>query len=79
MTIPEGDIPELPDDLFAGLADHVVVVHTRNHYPRHRDGCIQTIIDSAPLDHSKAYDRSSRAPLKLLRRCTCRRSVPVPH
>ena len=37
VTIPEGKIPNLPKDLFAGIPDDVVVVDTGNYYPQ-RDG-----------------------------------------
>jgi hypothetical protein len=40
VTIPERNIPELPRDLFAGVADRVVVVDTGNYYPQQRDGRI---------------------------------------
>lgn len=43
VTIPEGHIPDLPRDLFAGVPDSVVVVDTGNYYPRHRDGRIAQI------------------------------------
>ena len=43
VTIPEGHIPELPKDLFAGVPENVVVVDTGNYYPRHRDGRIGEI------------------------------------
>jgi 8-hydroxy-5-deazaflavin:NADPH oxidoreductase len=43
VTIPEGHIPELPRDLFAGVVGNVVVVDTGNYYPRHRDGRIREI------------------------------------
>jgi predicted dinucleotide-binding enzyme len=42
VTIPEGRVPDLPDDLFAGVPDDVVVVDTGNYYPR-RDGRIEEI------------------------------------
>jgi 8-hydroxy-5-deazaflavin:NADPH oxidoreductase len=42
VTIPEGKIPKLPDDLFAGVPDDVVVVDTGNYYPQ-RDGRIAGI------------------------------------
>ncbi len=45
VTIPEGKIPDLPKDLFAGLPDNVVVVDTGNYYPRERDGKIADIED----------------------------------
>jgi 8-hydroxy-5-deazaflavin:NADPH oxidoreductase len=43
VTIPEGHIPNLPQDLFAGVPDNVVVVDTGNYYPRERDGRIPEI------------------------------------
>ena len=43
VTIPEGKIPDLPDDLFTGVPDRVVVVDTGNYYPRQRDGRIVEI------------------------------------
>jgi predicted dinucleotide-binding enzyme len=42
VTIPEKRIPDLPSDLFDGVADEVVVVDTGNYYPR-RDGRIDEI------------------------------------
>jgi 8-hydroxy-5-deazaflavin:NADPH oxidoreductase len=45
VTIPERAIPDLPDDLFDGVADDVVVVDTCNYYPRQRDGRIEAIED----------------------------------
>lgn len=44
VTIPEGHIPDLPPDLFAGVPDDVVVVDTGNYYPQ-RDGKIAAIED----------------------------------
>ncbi len=43
VTIPEGKIPELPKDLFAGVPESVVVVDTGNYYPQQRDGRIAEI------------------------------------
>ena len=43
VTIPERNITQLPDDLFAGVPDSVVVVDTGNYYPRQRDGRIDGI------------------------------------
>src|ERR1051326_7007389 len=43
VTIPEKNIPELPDDLFSGVPDNVVVVDTGNYYPQQRDGRIAGI------------------------------------
>ncbi len=42
VTIPEGKIPNLPKDLFAGAPDDVVVIDTGNYYPQ-RDGRIAAI------------------------------------
>ena len=47
VTIPERNIPELPDDLFAGVSDSVVVVDTGNYYPQQRDGRIAAIEEGA--------------------------------
>lgn len=44
VTIPEGKIPTLPKNLFAGVPDEVVVVDTGNYYPQ-RDGRIAAIED----------------------------------
>jgi hypothetical protein len=44
VTIPEKSVPDLPDDLFAG-AGEVVIVDTGNYYPRQRDGRIDAIDD----------------------------------
>lgn len=43
VTIPEASVPDLPDDLFDGVPDDVVVVDTGNYYPRERDGRIDGI------------------------------------
>ena len=45
VTIPEGKIPNLPKDLFAGVRDDVVIVDTGNYYPQQRDGRIAGIED----------------------------------
>jgi predicted dinucleotide-binding enzyme len=45
VTIPEGKIPKLPKDLFAGVPDDVIVVDTGNYYPQQRDGRIAGIED----------------------------------
>lgn len=47
ITIPEGRVPELPADLFAGVPEDVVVVDTGNYYPQ-RDGRIAEIEDGMP-------------------------------
>jgi 8-hydroxy-5-deazaflavin:NADPH oxidoreductase len=43
VTIQEGRIPELPNDLFKGVPENVVIVDTGNYYPRERDGRIDGI------------------------------------
>ena len=42
VTIPEKNIPKLPDDLFADTPKNAVIVDTGNYYPR-RDGRISEI------------------------------------
>lgn len=44
VTIPQRAVPELPDDLFVGVPEDVVVVDTGNYYPA-RDGRIDAIED----------------------------------
>ena len=48
VTIPEKNVPQLPDDLFDGVGDDVVVIDTGNYYPRHRDGRIDEIEAGTP-------------------------------
>ncbi|HEX5387709.1 MAG TPA: NAD(P)-binding domain-containing protein [Gemmatimonadales bacterium] len=48
VTIPEKEIPHLPDDLFEGVPDNVVVVDTGNYYPQQRDGRIDAIERGTP-------------------------------
>lgn len=43
VAIPETAVRDLPDDLFEGIPDDVVVVDTGNYYPRQRDGRILEI------------------------------------
>lgn len=47
VTIPEGRVPELPADLFAGAPADMVVVDTGNYYPQ-RDGRIPEIEAGMP-------------------------------
>lgn len=47
VTIPQVRVPDLPDGLFAG-ADDTVVVDTGNYYPRQRDGRIDAIEEGVP-------------------------------
>ncbi len=39
---------QLPEDLFGGIGDEVVVIDTGNYYPRQRDGRIDEIEDGMP-------------------------------
>ena len=48
VTIPQAKVPDLPDDLFAGAGDDLVVVDTGNYYPRERDGRIEGIEAGTP-------------------------------
>jgi predicted dinucleotide-binding enzyme len=43
VTIPEGAVRDLPDDLFQGVPDDVVVIDTGNYYPQQRDRRIDEI------------------------------------
>jgi 8-hydroxy-5-deazaflavin:NADPH oxidoreductase len=61
VTIPEGHIPDLPKDLFAGVPDSVVVIDTGNYYPRQRDGRIAEI--EAGLPESRWVERQLRRPV----------------
>ncbi|HKR07683.1 MAG TPA: NAD(P)-binding domain-containing protein [Gemmatimonadaceae bacterium] len=47
VTIPEKNVPGLPDDLFAHTAKNAVIVDTGNYYPR-RDGYIGEIESGTP-------------------------------
>jgi 8-hydroxy-5-deazaflavin:NADPH oxidoreductase len=48
VTIPERNIENLPNDLFSGVPESVVVVDTGNYYPRQRDGRIEAIESGMP-------------------------------
>jgi predicted dinucleotide-binding enzyme len=48
VTIPERNVESLPQDLFSGVSDSVVVVDTGNYYPRQRDGRIEAIEAGMP-------------------------------
>jgi 8-hydroxy-5-deazaflavin:NADPH oxidoreductase len=61
VTIPEGRVPELPEDLFAGVPQDAVVVDTGNYYPRQRDGRIPEI--EAGLPESRWVERQLRRPV----------------
>src|SRR5215467_12761706 len=43
VTIPEKNIAALPQNLFKGAPDNVVIVDTGNYYPQQRDGRIDGI------------------------------------
>src|SRR5690348_13089299 len=47
VTIPEGKVPELPQGLFDGVPDSVVVIDTGNYYPQ-RDGRLGEIEAGTP-------------------------------
>lgn len=61
VTIPEGQIPELPKDLFARVSADVVVIDTGNYYPRERDGRIPEI--EAGLAESRWVERQLGRPV----------------
>lgn len=48
VTIPEANVPDLPDGLFDDVPDEVPVVDTGNYYPRERDGRIAPIEEGMP-------------------------------
>lgn len=48
VTVPEKNVSQLPEDLFEGVDDGVVVIDTGNYYPRHRDGRIDAIEEGTP-------------------------------
>ena len=43
VTIPQTNVPDLPDNILAGAKEDVVVVDTGNYYPQQRDGRIAEI------------------------------------
>jgi predicted dinucleotide-binding enzyme len=61
VTIPEGHIPDLPADLFAGVPPGVVAVDTGNYYPRQRDGRIEEI--EAGMPESRWVEKQLRRPV----------------
>jgi predicted dinucleotide-binding enzyme len=48
VTIPQKNVPNLPNGLFADSDARVVVVDTGNYYPRQRDGRIEAIETGMP-------------------------------
>jgi predicted dinucleotide-binding enzyme len=61
VTIPEGRVPDLPDDMFAGAPEGLVVVDTGNYYPMQRDGRIAEI--EAGLPESRWVEKQLRRPV----------------
>lgn len=48
VTIPQKNVSQLPEGLFEGAGENVVVVDTGNYYPRQRDGRIDQIEAGMP-------------------------------
>jgi predicted dinucleotide-binding enzyme len=48
VTIPMKNLPKLPNGLFEGVSDSVIVVDTCNYYPQQRDGRIDAIEAGMP-------------------------------
>ncbi len=48
VTIPEGQIRNLPPNLFLSVPPSVIVIDTGNYYPRQRDGRIDDIENGMP-------------------------------
>jgi len=61
VTIPEAKVPNLPNNLFAGVPESAVVVDTGNYYPRHRDGKIAGI--EAGLTESRWVEKQLGRPV----------------
>ena len=61
VTIPEANVRDLPEDLFAEAEDDVVVVDTGNYYPRERDGRIEEI--EAGMPESRWVERQLGRPV----------------
>ncbi len=61
VTIPQGKIPALPQNIFQGVPESVVVVDTGNYYPRHRDGSIEEI--EAGMTESRWVERQLGRPV----------------
>jgi 8-hydroxy-5-deazaflavin:NADPH oxidoreductase len=61
VTIPEKNIAQLPDDLFANVPASVVVIDTGNYYPRQRDGRIEDI--EAGMSESRWVEKQLRRPV----------------
>jgi predicted dinucleotide-binding enzyme len=63
VTIPQAAVTKLPADLFAHVADSVVIVDTGNYYPEARDGHIPDI-DSGLLDSQWVAQKLGRPVVK---------------
>lgn len=61
VTIPMRKIPDLPEDLFAGVPAEVAVIDTGNYYPQQRDGRIAGIEDG--LTESRWVERQLGRPV----------------
>jgi predicted dinucleotide-binding enzyme len=61
VTIPMKHISTLPDDIFEGVPDDVIVVDTNNYYPRQRDGRIEAIEDG--MVESKWVEQQLKRPV----------------
>jgi predicted dinucleotide-binding enzyme len=48
VTIPEGQVPNLPSGLFRNASPNLIVIDTGNYYPRQRDGKIEGIESGLP-------------------------------
>ncbi len=48
LTIPQKNVPDLADDLFAGRKPGAPIIETNNYYPQQRDGLIAAIEDGQP-------------------------------
>jgi predicted dinucleotide-binding enzyme len=64
VTIPEGRVPELPSDLFAGEPEDLVIVDTGNYYPQ-RDGRIAAI-EACPTESHWLSHQLARTLVKSL-------------
>lgn len=58
VTIPEKNIPHLPEGLFDGAPSHLVIVDTGNYYPQQRDGLINPV--EAGMPESRWVERQLR-------------------
>ncbi|GAA1458494.1 NADPH-dependent F420 reductase [Williamsia maris] len=48
LTIPQKNVPDLADDLFAARKPGAPIIETNNYYPQQRDGLIAAIEDGQP-------------------------------